>query len=169
MSAPLSYVQQVSKVLSQLNEDIEACDFKWSLFVVASRSYRFDSRLSPYPTQFISATHKYDIEKILVLIAKVPSFITLRRLLRQPNHGAAPADVIDLLHWVLCKLNDPFLQSVPKAQVRNSLPEIKRFFSAIIQNKYSSRKWCRKWLRLDPAYHQHTSSKWTLSLAQWLR
>lgn len=125
----MTYVQQVSNVLSQLNEDIEACDFKWSLFVSASQSYRYDSRLSPYPTQFISATHKYDIDQILGLIAKVPSFTILRRLLRQPDHGAAPPDVIDLLHWVLCKLADPFLQSVPKAQVRYLQPKIKRFLS----------------------------------------
>lgn len=132
MSAPLSYVQQVSNVLFQLNEDIEACDFKWSLFVSASQTYRYDSRLSPYPTQFISATEKYDIDQILSLIAKVPSFKILRRLLRLPNHGDAPADVIDLLHWVLCKLADPFLQSVPKEQVRKSHPENKLFLLALI-------------------------------------
>lgn len=122
-----SYLLQVSDVLSQLNEDIEACDFKWSLFVAAAQSYRYGSRLSPYPTQFNDATQKYDIDQILGLIAKVPSFIILRRLLRQPNHDVTPADVIDLLHWVLCRLTDPFLRSVPKAQVRNAHAENKQF------------------------------------------
>lgn len=168
MSSPNSYVQQVSEVLSQLTKDIDACDLKWTLFVSAAQSYRYDSRLSPYPAQFISSKDKFDIDRILELITKVPTFQKLRQLLHQTDHGNAPTDVIDLLHFVLCKLTDPYLQSVGKAQV--SIRFVHKFGHIFNFNfYYSSVKYCKKLHRLCRVYCQHTSSKLSLSRTQWLR
>ena len=38
---------------NMLENDLQAADVKWSLFVAACQSYRFDSCLKPFPPQFI--------------------------------------------------------------------------------------------------------------------
>lgn len=46
-------VDQKSAVLRNiLQNDPKAADFKWSLFVAACQSYRYDSCLKPFPSQF---------------------------------------------------------------------------------------------------------------------
>ena len=37
-----------------LENDLKAADLKWSLFIAACQSYRYDSCLKPFPSQFSS-------------------------------------------------------------------------------------------------------------------
>ena len=49
---------------NMLENDLQAADVKWSLFVAACQSYRYDSCLKPFPPQFISNGVK-DIDSLV--------------------------------------------------------------------------------------------------------
>ncbi|PSN47378.1 Mono [ADP-ribose] polymerase PARP16 [Blattella germanica] len=46
---------------SILENDLQAADVKWSLFVAACQSYRYDSCLKPFPPQFIMSPQVIDL------------------------------------------------------------------------------------------------------------
>lgn len=52
---------------SILEKDSRAIDMKWSLFVAACQSYRFDTVLRPFPPAFVKDGVK-DIELLVLLI-----------------------------------------------------------------------------------------------------
>lgn len=129
---------KIKALYDRIVADIDACDIKWTLFVSAAQSYRFDSRLSPYPPKFapvpsggVVANDKFDIDRIVRLIVKVPSMDILRQQLKL-NAENIPVDIVDLLHWVLCRPDDsPDFSSVPKSQFKMVLQKINSVVPAI--------------------------------------
>lgn len=99
---------------SILNVDLDACDMKWTFFVAAAHSYRYDSQLKPYPMHPITGK-PYEIENLHEIIAKVPPFIDLLKKLqaKQPITD----DIVHLLYWILVRLRDPYLKSVHRSNV----------------------------------------------------
>lgn len=98
-----------------LERDPKGADLKWSLFVAACRSYRYDSCLKPFPPQFVNNGLK-DIEYLLEVIDKTPTLMQLVQQLYDPDVYQKIAPVIDLLHWLLVELKDIQIKSVPKSE-----------------------------------------------------
>lgn len=116
--SPEGHHSRIANLRSALERDIDAADITWCLFVSAAQSYRYHSRLNPYPPRYATKEKsEYDIDRIRLTIDATPPF---RRLLRQitDDHGSVNEDVIDLVHWVVCSKSLPSLRSVTKDKVK---------------------------------------------------
>lgn len=121
---PQNHQNQIINLRLALENDIAACDIKWSLFVAAAQSYRYHSRLNPYPPKYATKEKsEYDIDQIRETISNVPP---LRQLLVQINSEPMRLneDVIDLVHWVVCSKSFASLKCVAKDEVTNSTDSI---------------------------------------------
>lgn len=56
--------KKISSLKSLLAKDLKAADLKWSLFVAASNTYRYDTCLKPFPPMYIKNERK-DIEALV--------------------------------------------------------------------------------------------------------
>lgn len=56
--------RKISLLRHLLEKDLKAADFKWSLFVAASNTYRYDTCLKPFPPMYIKNECK-DIEALV--------------------------------------------------------------------------------------------------------
>lgn len=54
-----------------LEKDLKAADLKWSLFVAACNTYRYDSCLKPFPPMYIKNEYK-DIEALVEFLKYWP-------------------------------------------------------------------------------------------------
>lgn len=82
----------VTEVLKKrLSEDFLATDLRWSFFVAALYSYRFDTVLKPFPPQFLNENGEKDMKKLERVVDKVPKLNQL-----ESSNG----EVQDLLTWV---------------------------------------------------------------------
>jgi len=59
--------KKITSLKHLLEKDSKAADLKWSLFVAASNTYRFDSCLKPFPPMYIKNECK-DIEALVLLL-----------------------------------------------------------------------------------------------------
>lgn len=115
-------MEKVQKLIEILEKDLDACDFKWTLFAAAANSYKHDSLLKPFPTTFADGK-SLDVGRLRENIAKVPAFMILLDELRSANQNRTfdntelNEDTIDLLHWCLICVCDPFLKSVKRSNV----------------------------------------------------
>jgi len=57
--------KKISSLKHLLEKDPRAADLKWSLFVAASNTYRYDSCLKPFPPMYIKNECK-DIEALVL-------------------------------------------------------------------------------------------------------
>ncbi|XP_026464465.1 mono [ADP-ribose] polymerase PARP16-like isoform X2 [Ctenocephalides felis] len=94
-----------------LEKDSRAVDMKWSLFVAACQSYRFNSVLKPFPPAFVKDGVK-DIELLLRVVEESPPIAILLQQVTEPNVYHVRDYVIDLLYWVLITLREPYLKTV---------------------------------------------------------
>lgn len=115
-SQTLDLSAKVTLLIKALEDDLNACDFKWTLFVAAAHSYRHESVLKPIPVAYI-VNKTYDLERLHKIIARVPNFCDLLPKLRhfaERYCDGVDEETIDLLYWCL---HDPFLKSVDRANV----------------------------------------------------
>lgn len=112
--------KKVIALRNMLENDLQAADVKWSLFVAACQSYRYDSCLKPFPPQFILNDVK-DIDSLREVVDKTPSLILLTQHLYDSDAYQTSPQVIDLLYWVLVHLKDVRMQSVPKSEFESVL------------------------------------------------
>lgn len=56
--------RKISLLRHLLEKDLKAADFKWSLFVAATNTYRYDTCLKPFPPMYIKNECK-DIEALV--------------------------------------------------------------------------------------------------------
>lgn len=56
--------KKISLLKHLLEKDLKAADFKWSLFVAASNTYRYDTCLKPFPPMYIKNECK-DIDALV--------------------------------------------------------------------------------------------------------
>lgn len=57
--------RKISSLKHLLEKDLKAADLKWSFFVAASNTYRYDSCLKPFPPMYIKNECK-DIEALVL-------------------------------------------------------------------------------------------------------
>lgn len=67
--------RKISSLKHLLEKDPRAADLKWSLFVAASNTYRYDSCLKPFPPMYIKNECK-DIEALVLFLIFVEQCIT---------------------------------------------------------------------------------------------
>lgn len=118
---------KIVSLIKTLENDISACDFKWTLFVTAANSYKYDSLLKPFPNAYV-------IDKILnithlrEIIASIPNFGHLLSKLQSIVDKSTPeesdgitAESIDLLYWCLIRAKEPTLKSVHSSNVSEQI------------------------------------------------
>ncbi|XP_024946806.1 mono [ADP-ribose] polymerase PARP16 isoform X2 [Cephus cinctus] len=105
--------KKISSLKHLFQKDLKAADLKWSLFIAACHSYRFDSCLKPFPPMYIVNECK-DIEALRKAIEIVPPLTIIYQELHEPNAYSNYGTTIDLLYWVLIRLRDPYIKSVNK-------------------------------------------------------
>ncbi|KAJ2947857.1 hypothetical protein O0L34_g9646 [Tuta absoluta] len=98
-----------------LEKDFKAADIKWSLFIAAAFSFRYESCLRPFPPAFMKGGIK-DMDELLTVITDVPALDLLMQQLDDLDNLASISKVLDLLFYVLVRLKDPSLKTVPPEQ-----------------------------------------------------
>lgn len=106
-----------------LEKDPKAADLKWSLFVAACNTYRCDTCLRPFPPMYVKNECK-DIEALRKTVELIPPLAVIFRELHEPNVYANYGPAIDLLHWVLIRLRDPYIKSISKENYDSVLKKI---------------------------------------------
>ncbi|XP_067633976.1 protein mono-ADP-ribosyltransferase PARP16 [Eurosta solidaginis] len=92
-----------------LETDLIACDAKWTLFVAAAQSYRYDTQLKPFPPRFVSTDAGLDIDALISVINDTPKLRVILQNIVEENYEEFDADVLDLLHHVLVVQREPML------------------------------------------------------------
>ncbi|XP_050343824.1 protein mono-ADP-ribosyltransferase PARP16 isoform X2 [Nymphalis io] len=95
-----------------LEKDFKAADVKWSLFVAAAFSFRYESCLRPFPPIFIKNGIK-DMDELLSVITDVPALDLVLQQLDNLDNLANISDILDLLFYVLVRLKEPYLKTIP--------------------------------------------------------
>lgn len=115
-------MEKVVKLIKILENDLDACDFKWTLFVAAANNYKFDSLLKPFPSTFADGK-TVDVFRLREVIAIIPTFSSLVDKLRLAHEHKSFIDtnlndeIIDLLFWCLITIREPFLKSIERSNV----------------------------------------------------
>lgn len=120
----LNSKDKIVSLIKKIENDINACDFKWTLFVAAANSYKYDSLLKPFPNAYVD-NKLLNINRLRENIASVPSFGRLLSILRnivdqsksEENDENITAECIDLLYWCLLRAKEPILKSVHPSNV----------------------------------------------------
>uniref|UniRef100_A0A1B6CHE8 Poly [ADP-ribose] polymerase n=1 Tax=Clastoptera arizonana TaxID=38151 RepID=A0A1B6CHE8_9HEMI len=111
---------KLALVLEYLKRDLIAADFKWSLFISATHSFRYDSCLRPFPSMYLKDDVK-DIDLMKEDIFKIPALTHLVKFLKDSEKYQVEASTIDLLYWVLIQQKEPTLKSIPNSEFDNVL------------------------------------------------
>ncbi|XP_069360191.1 acetylcholinesterase-like [Maniola hyperantus] len=96
-----------------LEKDFKAADLKWSLFVAAAFSFRYESCLKPFPPVFMKNGIK-DMDELLSLITDVPALDLVLQHLDNLENLSDITDILDLLFYVLVRLKEPSLKTMPQ-------------------------------------------------------
>ena len=131
----LTRTRDLVKVLAS---DLNACDMKWTLFVAAASSYRYDSQFKPFPVDYLTPDTSLNINQLLGVIDQVPPMHLLLHHLNQIQRKSSEeiedfmrinGDIVNLMHWLLISVRDPFLKSIDRTEVsavalktRNNIP-----------------------------------------------
>uniref|UniRef100_A0A1B6C5N1 Poly [ADP-ribose] polymerase n=1 Tax=Clastoptera arizonana TaxID=38151 RepID=A0A1B6C5N1_9HEMI len=110
---------KLALVLEYLEKDLIAADLKWSLFIAACHSYRYDSCLKPFPSMYLKDDVK-DIDLMKEDIIKIPA-LNLVIFLKDSEKCHLEKSTIDLLYWVLIQQKEPTLKSIPNSEIDNVL------------------------------------------------
>ncbi|XP_076294868.1 protein mono-ADP-ribosyltransferase PARP16-like [Lasioglossum baleicum] len=106
-------VKKVSSLKFILEKDFTAADLKWTLFVAACNTYRYDTCLKPFPPMYIKNECK-DIEALRKAIELIPPLTVILKALQEPDVYQRFGTTIELLYWVLIRLRDPYIKSINK-------------------------------------------------------
>lgn len=124
---------RINQILDALCADLAACEFKWTIFVAAARSYKFDSLLKPFPGHFV-ADNALDIDRLRATIDKVPRFNDLLHQLMDCLHLPNAAtdrqqpidkDLTELLYWCFNLNYEPKLRILDRNDVSRPFFPIK--------------------------------------------
>lgn len=110
--------QEKRQALSKcIRSDIHAADVRWSLFVAAAQSYKYDTILRPFPPQFICDGVK-EIDRLREVMTQMAAFPTLLSLLENPTVDSRNREsLIELLYWVLILQDDPGFRTLSKEEI----------------------------------------------------
>ena len=125
--------KKVSSLKHLLEKDLKAADLKWSLFVAACNTYRYDTCLKPFPPMYIKNECK-DIEALRKAIELIPPLAVIVKALPDTDVYERYGKAIDLLHWVLIRLRDPYIKSLNKESFDSVLRKVPSEISAAVPN-----------------------------------
>ncbi|CAG9581373.1 unnamed protein product [Danaus chrysippus] len=112
-----------------LEKDFKAADIKWSLFVAAAFSFRYESCLRPFPPVFMKNGIK-DMDELLSVITDVPALDLVLQQLDNLDNLANISDILDLLFYVLVRLKEPSLKTIPPEAHESILINVHSFLPA---------------------------------------
>ncbi|XP_078040203.1 protein mono-ADP-ribosyltransferase PARP16-like isoform X2 [Augochlora pura] len=104
---------KVSALKFLLENDLKGADLKWSLFVAACNTYRYDTCLKPFPPMYIKNKCK-DIDALRGTIELIPPLTVILKELQESEVYEKYSTTIELLYWALICLRDPCIKSVSK-------------------------------------------------------
>uniref|UniRef100_W8BMA0 Mono (ADP-ribose) polymerase PARP16 n=1 Tax=Ceratitis capitata TaxID=7213 RepID=W8BMA0_CERCA len=104
--------EKINALRFLLESDLIACDAKWTLFVAAALSYRYDTQLKPFPPRFVSPDGSLDIDALISVINDTPKLRVILQNIVDENYEEFDAYVLDLLHHVLVVQREPMLHLV---------------------------------------------------------
>lgn len=119
----IQYNEKIVAIKQVLAKDLKACDIKLSLFISAAQGYRYVSKLKPYPSKFI-VNDGLNIDAIHQIISNLPSLPILFNNICKNNYHDLNEDNVDLLHWLLITLNDPYLKTIPRNRYNDILKKV---------------------------------------------
>ncbi|RZF44742.1 hypothetical protein LSTR_LSTR000694 [Laodelphax striatellus] len=117
----LEMSQKIKNLMELLENDITAAYAKWTLFIAACQSYKFDSCLRPFPPMFLDK--EKDMNSLLAVVDRTPSFTLFKKVLTSAKSSLI-ADVIELVHWVLIQSKGPSFKSIAKNQFESVLSKV---------------------------------------------
>lgn len=116
---------RINQIVDVLCADLAACEFKWTIFVAAARSYKYDSLLKPFPGHF-AENNTLDIDRLRATIDKVPRFNDLLHQLMDCLHVSnlttdrqqpIDKDLTELLYWCFNLNYEPKLRIIDSNDV----------------------------------------------------
>jgi poly[ADP-ribose] polymerase 16 len=87
----------IGETVNALNRDIEAANFLLCLVWSSAHSYRFDSVLRPFPSDYTDENGAKDISALRKDLLKIPKLVELNSVV----HGKCDEHLWSLLHWIL--------------------------------------------------------------------
>lgn len=126
MHIAADFIEKIHSLKYTLETDLIACDAKWTLFVAAALSYRYDTQLKPFPPRFASEQTGYNIDALVSIINDTPKLRVVLQNIIDQNYDEFDTDVLDLLHWVLVIMRDPMLRTVDEAEFNGILATVEQ-------------------------------------------
>lgn len=127
----MDVLNKIDILIKILESDLDACDFKWTLFVAAASSYKYDSSLKPFPIAYV-ANKVLNINRLRDTISNIPALSVLLQNLRNFRNEQTTLmtttittkiedciddEHIDLLYWCLISAKEPTLKSIHRSNV----------------------------------------------------
>ncbi|XP_076294533.1 protein mono-ADP-ribosyltransferase PARP16 [Lasioglossum baleicum] len=116
-------INKVSSLKYLLENDLKGADLKWSLFVAACNTYRYNTCLKPFPPMYMKKKCK-DIDALRRAIELIPPLTVILKALQEPDVYERHGTTIDLLYWVLIHLRDPYIKSISKDHYKAILKKV---------------------------------------------
>lgn len=112
------YIQKLFDLKIELVKDLYANDAKWSLFVAAASSYRYESLLKTLPSKYQNSfnSNSDDIELLNKIINETSSLQNILNDCNNKNYDNINPDVIELIHWILIDSNDFQLRTITEKE-----------------------------------------------------
>ncbi|CAO1407330.1 unnamed protein product [Diamesa serratosioi] len=92
----MSVKEKLESVVQLLQNDLQACDLKCSIFVSAAKSFKRDFLMVPFPSSYLGTTNVKDFDKLINDITKLPALADILA-----NETILPDEVVNLLHYIL--------------------------------------------------------------------
>ncbi|KAI9583561.1 hypothetical protein GQX74_005309 [Glossina fuscipes] len=118
------FLNKIQALRSVLESDILAADAKWTLFVAAALSYRYDCQLIPCPSRYTEEHSICDIDALVTVINDTPKLRVVYQNIVEKNFDELDADVMELLHWVLVELKGFNLRSLDPEEINSLIHSI---------------------------------------------
>lgn len=123
-TAATDFLEKIHCLKHLLSRDLLACDAKWTIFVSAALSYRYESQLKPFPSRFENETGECNIETLVAIVNETPKLKIFLKNIIDENYDELDTEVVELLYWVLVRLRDPYLRSVEGEEYENVMSKI---------------------------------------------
>uniref|UniRef100_A0A1A9WR64 ARTD15_N domain-containing protein n=1 Tax=Glossina brevipalpis TaxID=37001 RepID=A0A1A9WR64_9MUSC len=148
-----NFLKKIEALRSILETDILAADAKWTLFVAAALSYRYDSQLKPFPSRYAEEQSVCDIDSLVSVINDTPKLRVVYQHIVEKNYDEFDADVMELLHWVLVEMKEFNLRSLETEEISSLI--------RTIDSKADLTKpvYGFEVISPDEEFHQHTGDK----------
>ncbi|XP_037935998.1 protein mono-ADP-ribosyltransferase Parp16-like [Teleopsis dalmanni] len=111
----------MTELFEELDSDIIACDFKFTIFVAAAVSSDRGILLKPMPPMYINNDRTFNFDGLLEVIKVTPKFRDLHYYLKTEQFLQCSIDVIILLHWLLVLDSTPSIRYLNESDFEDFL------------------------------------------------